>query len=311
MSMSHATERERPAARIGPFGGWERTALLSNGAVELAVTLEVGPRVLRFAPPGREGPFQVYADQAGTSGEPEWRNRGGHRLWVAPEDRAYTYAPDNAAVEFTRAGPGTFRFTAPVDAAGWRKSLAIAFPGDDARVVVRHEVENAGAEPRRVAAWGLTVLNPGGIAVAPLPPPGEHPRDLLPDRQLTFWPYSNLDDPRWAWGRNFVGLRQDPDLGPNKFGLASSPGWAAYLWEGLAFVKRFGSEPGRDYPDRGCNCEVFTNRRMLELESLGPLETVPPGGRLVHVERWELRPVDPAISADVAALAAFVAEVTG
>jgi hypothetical protein len=293
-------------ARIGAYAGWERSALLSNGTVELAVTLDVGPRVLHFGYCGREGPFQVYADQAGTAGETAWRNRGGHRLWVAPESRVWTYAPDNVAVAFEELGPDTFRFTAPVDAAGWRKSLTLAIPESGARVVVRHEIENAGDAPRRVAPWALTVLKPGGVAVAPLPPPGEHPRDLAPDRQLVLWPYSNLDDGRWVWGRRFVGLRQDPSRGPNKFGLPVVDGWAAYLWGDLAFVKRFPFEGDRDYPDRGCNCEVFTNQRMLELESLGPLATLARGERAVHVEEWELLPVEERASRDASALAAFV-----
>jgi hypothetical protein len=297
--------------RIEPWGGWQRVALLTNGVVELAVTLEVGPRVLRFGFCGGESPLQVYAEQAGVTGEEAWRNRGGHRLWVAPELRPWTYAPDNVAVEVERLGPQVFRFQAPVDAGGWRKALTIALGEAGSRVVVEHEVANASDETRRVGAWGLTVMNPGGVAVVPLPPQGEHPRDLAPDRQLVFWPYSVLDDPRWVWARTFVGLRQDPKAGPNKFGMPVAGGWAAYVWNGLAFVKRFALEEGREYPDRGCNCEVFTNQRMLELESLGPLQTLGPGERLTHREEWELATVEGPAAADAAGLAAIVERLHG
>jgi len=42
------------------------------------------------------------------------------------------------------------------------------------------------------------------------------------------------------------------------------------------------------YPDMGANFEVFTNQAMLELESLGPLESLPPKGKIEHQEHWTL-----------------------
>ena len=33
---------------------------------------------------------------------------------------------------------------------------------------------------------------------------------------------------------------------------------------------------------------MFTNARMLELESLGPLATLAPGASVEHLEQWEL-----------------------
>jgi hypothetical protein len=42
------------------------------------------------------------------------------------------------------------------------------------------------------------------------------------------------------------------------------------------------------YPDMGVNFEVFTNHEMLELETLGPMEAIPPKGKIVHPETWTL-----------------------
>ena len=42
------------------------------------------------------------------------------------------------------------------------------------------------------------------------------------------------------------------------------------------------------YLDKGCSVEVFTNNDMLELETLGPVATLPPGEVVEHVERWWL-----------------------
>ena len=76
----------------------------------------------------------------------------------------------------------------------------------------------------------------------------------------------------------FAHDRPDPD-GSLRF---------AYLNAGTLFVKRFEYQPGKDYPDRGCNFETFTNEEILEAESLGPLARLEPGQAVEHVERWEL-----------------------
>ena len=53
-------------------------------------------------------------------------------------------------------------------------------------------------------------------------------------------------------------------------------------------VKRAPAIAGRQYPDYGCNLEVFTNPDFLEVETLGPLCALAPGESVSHVERWWL-----------------------
>ena len=45
---------------------------------------------------------------------------------------------------------------------------------------------------------------------------------------------------------------------------------------------------GARYPDYNSSLEVFSNNRMLELETLAPLVTLQPGAVVSHEERWEL-----------------------
>jgi hypothetical protein len=42
------------------------------------------------------------------------------------------------------------------------------------------------------------------------------------------------------------------------------------------------------YPDFGCNCEVYTDKHSLELETLGPLRTLEPEMAAEHTEHWWL-----------------------
>src|ERR1039457_3013208 len=78
------------------FKGWADSWRISNGEVELVVTGDVGPRVMRYGFAGGQNFFKEFAAQLGKTGEADWQPRGGHRVWIAPEDRVKTYAPDNA-----------------------------------------------------------------------------------------------------------------------------------------------------------------------------------------------------------------------
>ena len=54
------------------------------------------------------------------------------------------------------------------------------------------------------------------------------------------------------------------------------------------FIKRFAWIDGAEYPDSGMNFETFSNEDFLEVESLGPLVTLEPGGTTSHEETWSL-----------------------
>jgi hypothetical protein len=71
-------------------------------------------------------------------------------------------------------------------------------------------------------------------------------------------------------------------------GIYNSSGWGAYYMNQHLFLKRAVVIPGAQYPDFGCNFEVFTNADFLELETLGPMVELRPGEAVEHVEHWWL-----------------------
>lgn len=272
-----------------PFQGWPNVLKVSNGTAELLITLDVGPRILSYRRPGSVNPLNIYADQAGGVNEPQWKNRGGHRLWLSPESPDFSYFPDNRPLTWKRLGESGVRLSPlPEEGTGFQKEIDLVFPGTDGRINVIHRLIRTGSTPRRAAAWALSVMAAGGTALIPQPAFGEHPRDLLPNRRLILWPYSDLADPRFGFGRRFYILRQDESRGPTKLGMALTTGWAGYLLQGTLFRKRFAWLPDAEFPDDGCNFEAFTNKRMLELESVGPLKDFNPGDRSEWIEEWNL-----------------------
>jgi hypothetical protein len=270
------------------YGGWPNNLLLANEHAELVITLDVGPRVISYKKPGGENVFKNYAEHIGTRGESEWLNRGGHRFWLAPENER-TYALDNSPVKHEVLGEGSVRLVDESAARfGIRKELSISLAPDSSQVTLEHSAVNESGEPAQLATWALSVMIPGGLELIPLPPLGEHPRDLLPNRTIVAWPYTDLSDPRWRFGALLITLRQTGDGAPAKLGLAHREKWIGYLTRSDLFIKTFVHEEGAAYPDFGCNFETFTNSDMLEIESLGPLRTLAPGESVAHTERWHL-----------------------
>ncbi len=280
------------------FRGWKHNLKISNGETELIVTLDVGPRVISYRRLDGKNVFKEYDDQMGVAGEPEWKIRGGHRLWVGPEDESRTYAPDNAPVAYQDLGGGTVRFTPPAETKyGIQKEFDLRLAPTGSGVRMTHRVKNIGSTPTALAVWSISVMAPGGVEIIPLPSKRPHPgdaknarsaADFAPNQLMTIWPFFHFDDPRWRFGSKFITLRQSKDLDATKIGLAHREGAVGYLNGDTLFVKRFDYEEGKVYPDFGVNFETFTNPDMLEIETLGPITTLAPGEIVEHIESWEL-----------------------
>jgi len=271
------------------YGGWDNCFKLFNDKIELIVTADVGPRIIRFGFLGRENMFKEFPDQMGKTKSSEWLSFGGHRLWHAPEAQPRTYFPDLDPVHVQEIENGMILTQKPEPTTGLQKQIEIKISQEKAEVHLKHILINHNLWAVETAPWAITVLAPGGVAILPLPPRGPHPEYILPTTALALWPYTNLSDPRWLLGEQYILLRQDVEVSaPQKIGLFASDGWAAYANQNCLFVKQIPLQFEGIYPDMGVNFETFTNETMLELESLGPIQSIPPKGQIDHMENWTL-----------------------
>jgi hypothetical protein len=274
------------------YAGWPNCYRLSNAEVELIVTTDVGPRVIRYGFAQGQNLFKEFREQLGKSGESDWRPRGGHRLWAGPEAVPMSYALDNGPLH-AEAGDGTIKLTQPVEPeTGFQKTMVVRLAGSGSAVEVEHRIRNTNGSAKRICSWGLTMMAPGGTAVAAFPPRGTHPQMLQPTNPLVMWGYSNFSDPRWKLTEKYLVLRQDPKAAtPVKAGLWNRDTWQAYLLGTDLFMKSMtAAQEPEAYPDMGCSLETFTNADFLEMETLSPLETLAPGESIVHTEHWSLHP---------------------
>lgn len=267
--------------------GAVNTERLTDGVIELDVTTEFGPRVIRFGFVGGQNLMLTIPGELETSGGEDFKCRGGHRLWVAPETIPATYYPDNVPVMVER-WEGGLAATAPVESVGLQKQMTIELLGGG-RVRITHRLWNRGDWPIEVSIWALTMMAPGGLGIAGFPPRGTHPEMLAPTNPLIMWAFSDFTDERLKITKKYLTLRQDAGITrPNKFGLWSRETWGAYLLGGDLFVKRAQAEAGARYPDFGASFEMWVNGDTLELETLSPLRVLVPGDSMMHCEEWSL-----------------------
>jgi hypothetical protein len=211
----------------------------------------------------------------------------GHRLWHAPEHPLRTYVPDNDPIEWEWDGTCLLLRQPTEPLTGIQKEMVIRW--QDGQIEVKHRLLNRNLWAVRLAVWALSVMHAGGVALIPQEPYRPHPDALLPVRRIALWAYTDMSDPRLHWGKRLIRVRQDPHAtAPLKIGVSNTLGWMAYRLGETVFVKQFDFDPEAEYPDGGCNTEVFTNAEMLELETLSPMTLLPPDGVLEHRERWSL-----------------------
>jgi hypothetical protein len=271
------------------YKGWQNCHRVSNGEVELIVTADVGPRVIRFGFVGGQNLFKEYSEQLGKSGEEKFQLRGGDRVWKAPEDPVATWAPDNVPVDI-HVTPAGLVARAPVEPlTGLQKEIEVRMAASGTGVAVTHRITNHALFPLEFSPWVLTMMAQGGIAITGFPPRGHHPQNLEATNPLVMWAYTNLADPRWKFTRKYLTLRQDPNNSDaQKIGLFNRDTWVFYVLNGEAFLKRAQADPSKTYPDFGCAFETFTNNEFLEMETLGPLTRVQPGQTVEQTEQWAL-----------------------
>jgi hypothetical protein len=274
------------------YKGWANCYRVSNGAVELIVTGDIGPRVIRYGFIGGQNVFKEFPDQLGKSGEPDFQLRGGHRVWKAPEDPVASWAPDNAPAHVAAIADGVVA-TEPVEPlTNLQKEIAVHLAPTGTDVTVTHRITNKTLFPLELSVWAMSMMAQGGVSITGFPPRGRHPIDLIATNPLVMWAYTDLSDKRWAFTRKYMILRQDPSVAePQKLGLFNANTWVAYLLNGEAFVKQTKSDPAKTYPDFGCSFEEFTNNEFLEIETLSPMTKVAPVESVEHTEHWSLHRV--------------------
>jgi len=278
------------------YRGWHNSYRLSNGIIEAHVVTDIGPRIMDLRTATGANLLYVREAEAGKRGEDKWVQRGGWRLWIAPERTETTYELDNTPCTAEIVAGVTLRVTGPPQpSAGIQKQVDVSIPAGEPHLHLTARIKNISEHPLTYAAWSLPVLRPGGRAFVPLDVGPATAFDAV--RRLMLWSYTEIGDPRYRFDDRLIQIDHTrvplPPVGQSgrhddesKIGVDSGQGWAAYLLNDTLLVKRFPHQANGQYPDGGATIEVYSSHEFLELENLSPLTTIAPGEEIVLPEDW-------------------------
>ena len=279
------------------FENYGKCVQLSNGVIDLVVTIDCGPRIVRFGFIGNENilyndldrKFKVqneFMDDYYSEGAACYFY-GGHRLWLAPERMPESYFPDNDPVIYALLPDGVTFSSAKQKNNDVQTRLEIVMGDNTSDVMLVHSVKNFSKERQMLALWPITMVRGGGLEIIPQNRTDEDD-ELLPNRVLTFWPYTDPRAERLYVGNRFLTLRHDPSNGrPLKLGTNNTLGWAAYVDRTYTLIKHFVYSDAA-YPDYGSSFETYCNGDYLSMETMSPLYQIEAGGALRHVENLSL-----------------------
>jgi len=265
-------------------GLWDRDGWrLSNAVAEAFVIARPYPRVVSFRLTGGDSPLRTSV------ADPFF----GVRTWfLEPVQTETSPLPALQPAEAEVQPDGRLRLVAAVDPTS-RLQVMQEITLDPARPIlrIRHRLVNHDVRMRRLAAWAISVVPHAGVGVTPWAVAADTVRALLT------WSGMHPGDPAIRLGKRALGVdfRLPPTCGWLKVGTNTDAGWVAYLWSGGALRSSVPYEPAREYPEGGGSVTLYSSGRtqdegFCEIENVGPLTDVPPGGAVELMQTLELTP---------------------
>jgi hypothetical protein len=296
VSLGRAGEALPPASQAVEvlrtnYHGWADALLLRNSTAEIIIVPALG-RVMQFRFAGEEGPFWENERLFGKAPDPkssEWGNFGGDKTWPAPQadwpkmtprDWPPPAAFDSLPVEAKVEGAAVTLISLVDPHYGIRTRRHIELDRATPVMRIATDYEKVAGEPCQVGVWIITQLRDPLAVYAPLPrasifPPGyvKQSGGLPLDLKVS---------------QGLLSLRRHPQRS-EKVGTDAG----ALLWVGEKVMVLIESPrlPGVQYPDAGSSAEVYTNPDPLayvELELLGPLQTLRPGEKTQRSSTYTL-----------------------
>ncbi len=279
------------------YENYGRCVQISNGVIDVVVTIDCGPRIVRFGFIGDANILYNDLERKYVTSNPSMTERfgkdatfycyGGHRVWLSPERMPETYYPDNEPVIYGILPEGVSFTPARQKHNDMQLSFEVIMGEGATDIMVVHSAKNCSKEKQTYALWSITMVNGGGVEI--IPQNRDNNNMILPNRTISFWPYTDVRDKRIFLGNNYLTIQHDSNNeNALKLGVNNVLGWAAYSNKDYTLVKRFVHNTQAAYPDFGCSYETYVSKDYVEMESLSPLYNIEPGEGIRHVENLSL-----------------------
>lgn len=265
---------------------------ITTSRVRMVAVTGLGPRIAFLGVDGGEN--LLFWDTQGTVGRGDWHIRGGHRVWNTrpqADESEDAYAPDNSPCDVAMEGDALVLTGQMHPYLKIRRGFKIA-QVNDTTFEITSFVTNCSDVLFSGGAWAITCAEPNGGKQFGIP---------LGDRRRG-WDLVQIAIPR-AWAGHTAHIN-DPQITMTEDLLIVKPtgietkrmvtaplGIIAMTWpeKKVSFAKRTVYNPAGQYP-LGFNVAFYVGpgNFMLEMESMGPEQTLLPGDTVSLTEIWKI-----------------------
>lgn len=270
---------------------------IKKGGIEITVLTEMGPRIVELRRPG--GKNLLFWDSEGKHYRGKWYLRGGHRVWITRPGAGETeesYAADNDECKITEESPKKATIMGQKDLNfGIRRGITIEENKHPNSLDIVNILVNESDMLWSGGLWSLTCTDPDGKTYAI--PLGSGGQDDTWDGFLIYTPKrwaghtSMVNDPQLVMTEDLLII--NPRGTESKREVQAFQGWIGCHApdEGCLFFKmmKYDQVRAAHYPDM-CNTAYYIGPEnfMVEMELMGPQQTVKPYQRICMRERWVL-----------------------
>lgn len=268
---------------------------IANDDAEVLVMVDKGPRIISYRRTSGENLFFNDMEGKNIVDKPvvmetfgcAYELWGGHRMWATPENMPLSYYPDNESVAWSEIENGVVFKPNAQRLTDWQYTMTVTMAETGTEVTVVMDIKNLRDEVRKAGAWGISQMRKGGMAIYPMN--RDESLAPLPDKMIALWPYCDMNDKRFAFGKDCIKLKHIEGVeAPFKCGINSTAAWLAYATYGEVFLKKASYEEDAEYPDYGCNVETYVDGFMLEIESLSPMKEIGKDESVTLTETWSI-----------------------
>lgn len=273
------------------FNSFGKCILISNGILDMVVTIDFGPRIIFLGfTSGKNVLFEdearkyiVPSDDGKTDIDHAFYYYGGHRLWLNTGRPSQAIMPDNEPVIYSVLSESVRLYPQRQKYSDFQTGIEIIMGEGAADAMVIHTAKNCSRETKACGLWPVTMLAGNGLLILPQNIDDSSPD--RPNRTISLWSGTDIRDDRLFLGNRYLTIRQTVgNEKPLKIGTNNIFGWAAFVGEEYTFMKRYVHVQQAVYPDFGSSCELRLGADFCEIASLGPVYRVEPEMGIKHVE---------------------------
>ncbi|MCA9034787.1 MAG: hypothetical protein KDA91_06630 [Planctomycetaceae bacterium] len=277
-----------PVASVITYLGYEKAIELRNDSTRVVLCPEVGGRVLEYSLNGNNILYISQDERDWKPGKRPASSAG--RFDIGPE----LVIPERRVLwsgEWTGqiTGPGSAKLISQPDhSTGVQLERTFTLATDSSRLQCTQTIINVSGETKEWCHWSRTFAVGKGICLIPVTPHSRFPNNYVMYEEgslINMRPEDSGIRERDGMIEIFQAPRKP------KLGFDSTAGLMAYVAPtNLLFVKRFAADRDRVYNEAaGLTVSVwYPDNQMIELEPIGPRESLKPGERASFTEVWWL-----------------------